>query len=107
MKKIGVIIIIIALIITVAWYFSSSKLNGSVKENCVAAGEDKLGYPYTKSPKICCENLKEISAAKEDQYQIIDGKFFPAPGIGSICSDCGNAICEKWENKYNCQEYCK
>ena len=49
----------------------------------------------------CCEGLVEIPNAYSQDHvcQYLLGAF-------SLCSDCGNGICEDWENSCNCPEDC-
>lgn len=54
----------------------------------------------------CCEGLEAISSP---DYFDEDCNFKPKIGVsgGAICSNCGNGICENWENRCNCPEDCK
>ena len=54
----------------------------------------------------CCEGLKAIPSP---DYFDEGCNFKPRIGVtgGEICSDCGNGICEGWENKCNCPKDCK
>ncbi|MAG50526.1 hypothetical protein CL621_02715 [archaeon] len=97
MKKgviIGIIIIILLIVIGIYFYTNQTK------EICVQAGE-YAGNPSIKpgSPDSyvgeCCEGLSRISECSEEEL-----------GCGEICSDCGNGICEEWENDYNCPDDC-
>lgn len=64
---------------------------------CKKAGESVL-------VSECCEGLKEIPPIR-----IYDDECNETGMTGwtYICSDCGNNICESWENKCNCPEDCK
>jgi len=74
--------------------------------NCAKAGEPSSNPSLGPgdNPKQCCEGLKEISGAGMEQFI---QNCLPMPGMGLICSDCGNNICESWENKCNCPTDCK
>lgn len=57
----------------------------------------------------CCEGLISISSdlryEPESEYANEEGCVFMEGG-GSICSDCGNDNCERWENPCNCPDDC-
>ncbi|MDP2924937.1 MAG: hypothetical protein Q8N99_01050 [Nanoarchaeota archaeon] len=55
---------------------------------CAKAGEEL----YKNNKSICCQGLKSIA------------KY--CTRIEKICSDCGNNVCENWENICNCPEDC-
>lgn len=52
----------------------------------------------------CCEGLSEIP-----RIEAYDNECNLVGYLGwlYICSDCGNGICESWEDKCNCQEDCE
>ncbi len=50
----------------------------------------------------CCEGLDEISNSLVGN----DGMCAYPIGAYPICSDCGNGICESWENLCSCPEDC-
>ena len=54
----------------------------------------------------CCPGLVAIPPP---EYFDEKCNFNPKIGVtgGEICSNCGNNICESWENKCNCPEDCK
>jgi len=54
----------------------------------------------------CCEGLKAI--LPPDKFDE-DCNFKPRIGVsgGDVCANCGNGVCESWENKCNCSEDCK
>jgi len=70
-----------------------------LSEECTEEG--KINY-FNEPP--CCEGLVVISTS----YPLENGKcsLVPTNGAG-LCANCGNGICEKWENKCNCPEDCK
>lgn len=92
--------------------------------NCAGAGKISLNE-VTGESKKCCSGLKEIAgfpknpppewivnlsdedcqrfSDRENCLNIIDPYLV---GFSSICSDCGNKVCEGWENIYNCPKDC-
>ncbi|MBR9704536.1 hypothetical protein GOV12_03935 [Candidatus Pacearchaeota archaeon] len=76
------------------------------KRECLKAGQRNEGVLPSYAggiPNLCCEGLKEL-----DQRIEIDGECTAiVDDMGSICSDCGNSVCEIWENVCNCMEDCK
>lgn len=101
-KTLSVLIIIFVVVVAgLIWVFG---FNNSNKILCVSAGE------AANNPSLgpngffgeCCEGLKEIPAYYESEEVCVLGL-----GGANICSDCGNNICETWENKCNCPEDCK
>ncbi|NOX71836.1 MAG: DUF333 domain-containing protein [Candidatus Micrarchaeota archaeon] len=50
----------------------------------------------------CCEGLESISTSRPGS----DGVCMDVIGGYPICSDCGNGICEEWENECNCPKDC-
>lgn len=101
MKKewiIAIVIIILILLLGI-WYFYSNKSND---KNCANGGQTSLNDATGQSTP-CCDGLTQIGGTPLNKYR--DG--MPADGYGSICSDCGNGICESWEHKYNCPADCK
>lgn len=63
---------------------------------CVEAGES-LG-PATE----CCGGLVGLDNFRIDET----GECVGLIGGYLKCSDCGNGVCEDWENKCNCEEDC-
>lgn len=49
----------------------------------------------------CCEGLKPL-----DNMIVQDNQCVVIVGGWTTCSDCGNNICENWENMCNCPEDC-
>ncbi|MBU2562443.1 MAG: PepSY domain-containing protein [Nanoarchaeota archaeon] len=75
--------------------------NDTVKMiSCAKAGEVAVSNPPTIN-KECCEGLEQISSING-----FDEQCNPLEGGGSICSDCGNNICEDWENECSCSKDC-
>jgi len=72
--------------------------------NCTPAGQSADEYSFGKyiGPKKCCEGLKKIPVK---DYR--DGACYELFDVGTVCSKCGNNICEEWENPCNCLEDCK
>jgi len=58
----------------------------------------------------CCEGLMRIGLATRDAFDE-DCTFNPRKmGVGNsghACTDCGNGVCGKWENKCTCPEDCE
>lgn len=73
---------------------------------CSKAGEPgpnpSLGPNDPNIGITCCAGLDMISPGSV----AADGSCIILVGAGTICSDCGNGICEAWENKCNCNEDC-
>ena len=95
-------IIIVAIIIVLGFYLFLSV--GEPEGECEPAGRsaDESSFGRYIGPKKCCEGLVKIPDLVEE-----DGKCFQIPDTGTICSDCGNNICEEWENQCNCPSDCK
>lgn len=73
--------------------------------SCAKAGEVSSGFGPNPVTIQCCAGLTEIFDSNLRQYGT---ECIPTPGIGKICSSCGNNICENnWENKCNCPTDCK
>jgi hypothetical protein len=63
---------------------------------CKQVGESSFISP-------CCDGLRAISPT----IIFTDTcNFNNMTGWTSICSDCGNGVCENWESKCNCPEDC-
>ena len=65
---------------------------------CAQAGET-VG---SGNPDACCEGLKGVNLGEKNAL----GKCEHLIG-GYLCTDCGNNICEKWEDDCSCPEDCK
>ena len=96
-KKIVILIIVVILALTIGavYIFTTNP--------CAKEGES-TGTCVGCATK-CCDGLKGMSHLKYE-----DGCIkFPAPGSSSICSNCGDGICDKQNNEdeCNCPEDCK
>lgn len=71
---------------------------------CVPAGKsaDERTFGKYIGPKYCCDGLIKIPVRSYEK-----GHCYILEDADSICSNCGNLICEEWENKCNCSEDCK
>jgi hypothetical protein len=77
-----------------------ANLKQEMYKGCKNAGESWLVRPETRYT-VCCEGLDFLAVA-----QVIDGLCsFDQEHV--ICSNCGNGICEKWENFCSCPSDCK
>jgi hypothetical protein len=74
-------------------------LRKEMYRDCKNAGEIWQVLPSNRY-NVCCSNLKFISVASENNGWC---SFNPEY---RMCSNCGNTICEIWENVCNCQEDC-
>lgn len=111
-KGLIILIILFAVGLVIAGYYTWNLINKVSKDSCAFAGE--VSSNPTISPefnivKKCCNGLVEISDAlrylPNDEGADENGCVM-ALGAGIICSDCGNGNCESWENKCNCPEDC-
>jgi len=108
MKLKYIIIIIVVLVIA-----GIVLINNTLTEKCAKAGElcsyPSLG-PNAPTPRECCEGLVKIYTGlryePDNEYADENGCIY-LEGSAYICSDCGNGICESWENRCNCPEDCK
>ncbi len=79
------------------WKFFRGECGVEYKKElpCKKAGEEiKTGQ--------CCEDLITIKNDDPGPYEGCTGRV----GGWAICSDCGNKICESWENTCNCPSDC-
>jgi len=76
-----------------------------IKE-CIKAGQLSFDESTGEVLGECCEGLTEIGDIHYDEDKTCE-EIFMIVGYGSICSDCGNDICEEWENRCNCAEDCE
>ena len=82
-------------------YYQCDLLDYKKYMGCARAGE-QIGTMGGIDTKSCCIGLNRIEFAEERE----DSDFWVREDT-IICSDCGNGICEKWENKNNCPVDCK
>lgn len=79
------------------WKFFRGECGVEYKKElpCKKASEEiKIGQ--------CCEGLTAIKNDDPGPYEGCTGRV----GGWAICSDCGNKICENWENTCNCPTDC-
>ncbi|MDD3084179.1 MAG: hypothetical protein PHP82_04090 [Candidatus ainarchaeum sp.] len=100
------IIFLVLIIITIFFIKNNVPLEGELKD-CLEAGEIYQSPAFLGEKRgECCDGLTIIA-----QYGIVQGEYncemFEQLGGGNtICSNCGNDICEEWENKCNCPKDC-
>ena len=94
-KKLIIGIVIVA--VTIGIYLIATT------PNCAKAGEVATSDAGPDYSKQCCEGLIEVVPA--DAYN--DECVVELIGSGTICTNCGNDICEEWESKCNCPEDCE
>ncbi len=75
-----------------------SDLDLPASNGCITEGGSIRDYQGTS----CCEGLGRISTSRP---KITGECEFITGGVG-VCSDCGNEVCEQWENKCNCPADC-
>lgn len=79
---------------------TTTDLRKELYQNCKNAGEKWRVMPQTRY-NVCCQGLDYISvAALRNEYCVETPEY-------RMCSDCGNGICEAWENRCNCSSDCK
>jgi hypothetical protein len=98
--KITLILLIIIILLLIIGYFSKGTFYIIKKQAGEASRNPSLG-PNGNFGK-CAKGLVEISTFYRTDPFCIQGE-----GGALICSDCGNGLCEEWENKCNCPEDCK
>jgi hypothetical protein len=74
-------------------------------QGCAKEGKTSFS-DVTGKTKECCTGLDSISACSPNPDDPTCEGYSEIVGCGSICSDCGNNICEDWENRCNCPEDC-
>jgi hypothetical protein len=107
---IGIIAIVAILVLGFGgYYYFKIATQGSL--TCSQAGYTS-SFVSAKGEVVnynCCEGLGSISAdmkyepSNEDADE--NGCLW-GEGAGMICSDCGNGVCENWENPCNCLADC-
>ena len=99
-----IIVVIIVIIGIILWGMSFRVPEQSANKNCAKAGEISFNFA-TKENKDCCEGLKRVSQVPEQNKDNCNQAIINE-GLNSICTNCGNNICEAWENKCVCPEDC-
>jgi len=100
---IGIVVVVILAVVLIVMYYPSSP-EPSPSE-CASGGE-VTGNMVTGEFRECCEGLEAIAGCTLSEgmtcedYNLIDG-------CNSICSNCGNGLCEEIENKCSCPEDCE
>jgi len=115
-EKIILSILAVGIILIGGWWIlgNQKEIEKFLQEiDCAKAGESSshpsLG-PKAPTPRKCCEGLVEIytgSRYEPDKEYADKHGCTHAEGAGNICSDCGNGICESWENRCNCPKDCR
>ena len=100
-KKIGIIIGIL-LILSVIGYYGLTRIVLCGKPG-MSGGNPSLG-PNDPGPR-CCPGLKSIPATNKTFDE--NCQYTGFTGYWTICTDCGNNVCEKWESKCTCPEDCQ
>ena len=106
-KGLIVISIIVSAIVVGIFVIPNEKSDKDIVSSevfCTIAGGSVSEYSFGKyiGPKKCCEGLIIIEELWEK-----NGDCGKLPDAGIICSDCGNSICEEWENLCNCPADCQ
>ncbi len=73
--------------------------NSSIIAPCFAEGQSMAIVPGN----VCCSGLSPIQPT---QTLTSNGECGQLVGA-SVCSNCGNGVCEQWENKCNCTQDCQ
>ena len=84
------------------FYFLSLSPKSS---ECTKAGEYSFINPPTKPYLECCAGLDEVGGLPDGTPEEC-ADFANMEGYGSICTNCGNNICEDWENRCICPADC-
>jgi hypothetical protein len=77
------------------------------ESTCLKSGEGRnpsLGPNDPNYGKGCCEGLDELLPTKKYNGDCTENDLV---GFTFVCSDCGNGVCEEWEDKCNCPEDCE
>jgi len=72
--------------------------------NCAKAGEISFN-DATGESKECCAGLVQVENVPAGRPEKCE-EYHNMAGYGAICTDCGNDVCEGWENQCNCIEDC-
>ncbi|MFH1501143.1 MAG: hypothetical protein ABIE22_04335 [archaeon] len=80
-------------------------VDGDDSQGCSVAGE--LAFDdATGDLKECCDGLQEVANIPDADTNQECENYLNMEGFGSICVECGNGICEGWENRCNCALDC-
>lgn len=110
MKRVLIFVLVLILVVALGacvWFFSATPdvdvLSSEEEADCKLAGLSADEYSFGKyiGPKKCCEGLVKIPVK---EYE--GGKCFELFDVGTVCSDCGNEVCEEWENACSCEKDC-
>lgn len=127
MKKgwiMGIFVLVVVLLVFYLTFFNNNFSKSSIENNsenssnqfvkydtCVPAGEVYSNPSLGPEGDFgtCCEGLVSIGQGYyyDPSYPGADENGCALLiGAGLLCSDCGNGICENWENKCNCPGDC-
>ena len=107
----GVSVVVISWGHMIGEWKSNTTNNFFSMEKCAKAGEESSNpFRVPKDyPRECCKGLIEIYTGlrydPDNEYASENG-CIGLKGAAYICSDCGNGVCESWENRCNCSEDC-
>ncbi len=109
MKKSSIIgVLFISIVIILGLYLLS--FSRTVEENCADEGENYSQVYIDEYPGNCCEGLTEWASGMDTRISIADECYETGLLAGSpigTCINCGNKICEYFENPCNCPADCK
>jgi hypothetical protein len=106
-------IIIVSFIFVALAVFAGLRIFVIFQENeCAKEGETSSNPSLGPSDpnKECCQGLIEISNALEyspNSEDADENGCVITLGGGNICSNCGNNICESWEDPCSCPSDCQ
>ncbi|UCD07154.1 MAG: eight-cysteine-cluster domain-containing protein, partial [Candidatus Aenigmatarchaeota archaeon] len=81
----------------------------NVTVECAEEGEQFSGVYTNEYPEHCCEGLTEWEAGMDTRISIADECYETGLLAGSPvgrCIECGNQVCEEYENPCNCPDDC-
>lgn len=98
-KALGIGILFIVILFITGFYYGFNSIPESL---CFGAGQP-IDFKSMEDllDEKCCPGLSIIVGCLGD-----DGKCGSICAGDLICSDCGNGICESWENKCTCEVDC-
>ena len=114
----GLLLVLIMSLLIVVFFSGSlglSEVSGRIisrfqSSKCAKAGERYLPLPKSER-KECCWGLQRITLCvyynPDDQNANEEGCVGSGFPCGSVCSDCGNGVCERWEDQCTCAKDCK